>query len=168
MWQWLHTLLVHTTYEISIPVLRDSSPASEGKTGLIISVLFDNTAVRLIEERGWYEKSKELAGEIRVEVLSDSLYPGLGEQVIDRFASTPLTIGRLTENSEGAITGWTFTNPSMPAVHEMKRIMEAVGTPFPDIWQCGQWTFSPSGLPTCVLTGRIAAKEVTKRLHGRK
>ena len=40
---WLKNVLSLTTYEIAIPVLRDSSLAPEGKTGLIISVLFDYT-----------------------------------------------------------------------------------------------------------------------------
>ncbi|MRR36509.1 NAD(P)/FAD-dependent oxidoreductase, partial [bacterium] len=39
--QWLERFFALTTYEISCPVLRDASLAPAGKTGLIISVLFD-------------------------------------------------------------------------------------------------------------------------------
>lgn len=39
--QWLADFFQLTTYEIAIPVLRDASLAPEGKTGLIVSVLFD-------------------------------------------------------------------------------------------------------------------------------
>ena len=47
-----------------------------------------------------------------IQVLDASIYPGLKAAVIDSFTSTPLTIERLTGNSEGAITGWAFTNDS--------------------------------------------------------
>ncbi len=52
--QWLDKFFRLTTYEISIPVLRDSSLAPQGKTGLVISVLFDYQLTKAIEERGWY------------------------------------------------------------------------------------------------------------------
>ena len=50
---WLNKFLALTTYEISIPVLRDSSLAPAGKTGLIISLLFDYGLTKTIHEQGW-------------------------------------------------------------------------------------------------------------------
>ena len=43
-------------------------------------------------------------------------------------------------------------------------ILNIVRTPIPGILQAGQWAFSPSGLPTSILTGKLAADEVVKAL----
>ena len=56
--KWLARFFDLTTYEIAIPVLRDSTLAPEGKTGLIISVLFDYKLTRSVEQMGWYEEFK--------------------------------------------------------------------------------------------------------------
>jgi phytoene dehydrogenase-like protein len=154
----------HTTFEISCPALRDSSLAPEGKTGLIISTLFDYPLAKHIADIGWYDGFKEFSEEAIIAVLDASIYPGLKERIIDQFVSTPLTLARLTGNTDGAITGWAFTNSSMPAVHSMPGIAKSVLTQIPDVYQAGQWTFSPSGLPISILTGKLAADQVIKKL----
>jgi hypothetical protein len=78
-----------------------------------------------------------------------------------------LTIAEAAGSSEGAITGWAFTNPIMPAVHRMQHIARSVITPFPDIFQAGQWSYSPSGLPIAILTGKLAADRALKGLRCR-
>ena len=100
-----------------------------------------------------------------IAVLSETLYRELRSKIIDRFSSTPLTIERLTGNCDGAITGWAFTNSSIPVVHEMQRVKDSVVTPIPDVSQAGQWVFSPSGLPISVLTGKLAAERALKALR---
>ncbi len=37
-----------------------------------------------------------------------------------------------------------------------------------DIYQAGQWTFSPSGLPVAILTGKVTADAVHKSLQGER
>mgnify|MGYP003797427591 CR=1 FL=1 len=54
----------------------------------------------------------------------------------------------------------------MPAENRFKRIAGAIRTPIEDIYQCGQWTFSPSGLPVSILTGKLAADAVRRALKG--
>ncbi len=39
-------------------------------------------------------------------VLGAGIYPGLSSHVLEAFSATPLTVARLTSNSDGAITGW--------------------------------------------------------------
>ena len=56
-----------------------------------------------------------------IDVLDASIYPGLKAAVIDSFTSTPLTIERITGNSDGAITGWAFTNDFIPAVNQLAK-----------------------------------------------
>jgi phytoene dehydrogenase-like protein len=161
---WLKRFLELNTYEISIPALRDSSLAPEGKTGLIISVLFDYSLTKHIQAMGWYDEFKKLITDNIIEVLEESIFPGLKAGIIDNFTATPLTIERISGNSEGAITGWAFTNDFMPAVNKLPKVASSVLTPIPNIYQAGQWTYSPSGLPISILTGKLAADKVLKDL----
>jgi len=161
---WLKKLLLLTTYEISCPVLRDDSLAPQGKTGLIVSLLFDYSLVTHIQAMGWYDEFRRLMSDGIIEALDASIYTGLKAAVIDSFTSTPLTIERVAGSSEGAITGWAFTNDPIPAVTRLPRIASSVLTPVPDTYQAGQWTFSPSGLPIAILTGKLAADRVIKDL----
>ena len=161
---WLERYYNLTTYEISIPVLRDPKMAPEGKTGLIISTLFEHSLVKHIKDMGWYEEFKQISEGHIIDVLDRTIYKGIKEKVIDRFSSTPLTLERIAGNSNGAITGWAFTNRPIPAVNKMPRVTDSVLTPIPDVFQAGQWTYSPAGLPISIMTGKIAADKVNKTL----
>jgi phytoene dehydrogenase-like protein len=153
------------TFEISIPVLRDPALAPAGKTGLIVSTLMEHALHRHIREMGWHEEYQRFCDERMVDVLGSTIYPRLKASIIDRFSSSPLTLERITGNADGAITGWAFTNPSMPAVKNLPAIAKSILTPIPDVCQAGQWTFSPSGLPISILTGKLAADRLLKDLR---
>ncbi len=162
--QWLKAFFALTTYEISIPVLRDPSLAPEGKTGLIISVLFDYALTKHMDDRGWDAAFRSLASELILKTLDESIYPGLAGSVMDQFSATPLTLEKRTGSTDGAITGWAFTNDPMPVENRLIKIANAVNTPLPDILQAGQWTYSPSGFPVALITGKLAADKIDKRL----
>jgi phytoene dehydrogenase-like protein len=162
---WLQDFLRLTTYEISVPVLRDPGLAPEGKTGLIVSTLMDYTVVKRIEEQGWYDDFKMRCQNVILETLIRSIYPELEGKVRSGFVSTPLTIARRTGNTDGAITGWSFENAVIPAVSKMTQIAKSVKTPLPNVLQAGQWTYSPSGFPISILTGKMAADAVLRRVR---
>jgi phytoene dehydrogenase-like protein len=163
--KWLEKFFALTTYEISIPVLRDESLAPKGKTGLIVSVLFDYQLTRHIQEMGWYEDFKALCEACIITTLDGSIYPGIKNAILQKFSSTPLTMAKVAGNSEGAITGWAFSNHPIPAESRLPKIMNAINTPVPGVYQAGQWTYSPAGLPISVLTGKLAADRVIKDLR---
>ncbi len=166
---WVGIYLEHTTYEISCPVLQDPSLAPAGKTGLILSTRMDYRLVRRLADAGMYEAFKDLCTEKIVEMLGHSLFPGFRQDILFTRCATPLTIERETGNAEGAITGWAFTNAEMPAENRFRKILRSCRTPIPDVLQCGQWSFSPSGLPVSIVTGKVAADAVRKTLRpGRK
>ncbi len=165
--QWLEKFFHFTTYEISIPVLRDSSLAPSGKTGLIVSVLFDYQLTKAIEEMGWYEEFKSICETSMVKTLDSTIFPGLKASILHQFSSTPLTMEKYAGNTDGAITGWSFTNHPMPAESRLPRITNSIRTPLPNVYQAGQWTFSPSGLPVSILTGKLAADRVIRELKER-
>jgi len=162
--KWLDRFFSLTTYEISIPVLRDRSLAPVGKTGLIVSVLFDYKLTKYIVDRGWDERFRDYLTHLMITILDQSIYPGLEKSIIDTFTSTPITLQRKTGNLEGAITGWSFTNQPMPAENRLVKISNSVKTPLPNIYQAGQWTYSPSGLPVALITGKLAADQIDKHL----
>jgi len=162
--EWLESLFALTTYEIAIPVLRDSTLAPEGKSGLIISVLFDYQLAQYIADKGWDEQFRKYAAELMIKTLDASIYPDLAGSVIDSFTSTPLSIKKITGNTDGAITGWSFTNDPVPTESRLVKIANSVKTPLPDVHQAGQWTYSPSGLPVSLITGKLAADRINKQL----
>ena len=111
---------------------------------------------------GWEEEFQRLCTGIVVEILSGSIFPRLRGAVRDVFCSTPLSLERRTGNADGAITGWAFTNRPVPAVNGLPSLPKSILTPVEGILQAGQWTFSPSGLPISILTGKLAADRVLK------
>jgi len=163
LYNWLEKYFERTTYEISCPAIRDKTLAPEGKTGLIVSTLLDYSLVKHMSEFGDYEQFKEFCVQKIVNVLEGSLLPGVQDKLLFSLSATPLTIEKETNNSDGAITGWSFTNPVLPSEYRFKKITKSVFMPIPDVYQCGQWTFSPSGLPVSILTGKVAADQVKKK-----
>jgi all-trans-retinol 13,14-reductase len=158
---WLDRFCRLNTYEISIPALKNPAAAPAGKTGLIVSVLFEYDLIKKVEGSGWYKEFCEAVEDRMVRVLSDSIYPMLKHRVITRFSSTPLSIERRAGSSDGAITGWSFEEP-VPVVNRMQKAPRSVLTPIPHVLQAGQWSYSPGGIPMSILTGKLAANRVLK------
>ena len=150
------------TFEIAIPVLRDADLAPEGQAGLVVSLLYDYSLSKKIDDFGWTAEIKEFLEQLTIQILDESIFPGLKDKVIGCFSSSPLTIEKLTGNTQGGITGWAFTNPYMPAVSSMLGIAKSVETILPSIFQAGQWTYTPAGLPISILTAKLASDNVLK------
>jgi phytoene dehydrogenase-like protein len=161
---WVSSYLERTTFEISCPALQDPALAPGGKTGVTASTLMDIDLVRRFSQNGSYETFKRLCAE-KITGILDSVIPGLADKTEFSLCATPLTIERETGNTDGAITGWAFTNTPIPAENRFKKITRSVLTPMADIYQCGQWSFSPSGVPVSVLTGKLAADAVHRDLR---
>lgn len=150
------------TFEIAIPALRDPSLAPEGKVGLEVSLFLDYALDKRIDNNGWTNEMRDYMENITIDILNETIFPGIKNKVADRFSSSPLTLERLTGNTHGALTGWAFTNPFVPAVNQMLKVKDSVKTILPAIFQAGQWTYSPSGFPMSIVTGKLAADRVLK------
>ncbi|KXH70147.1 MAG: amine oxidase [Candidatus Thorarchaeota archaeon SMTZ-45] len=159
--EWLDKYCHLTTYEISIPALRDPTLAPDGKTGLIISMLFEYDLIKKVKEANWYDEFRIEVENRMMESLSNSIYPGLKEKVLFRLSSTPISIASIAGTSEGAIVGWSYLS-TVPVVHQLRKIGSSVKTPIPNVYQAGQWAYSPAGIPTAILTGWYAAKKAMK------
>lgn len=161
IFSWVEKYSRLTTYEISIPSLRDSQLSPEGKTGLVISFLLDYEMVRVVSDHGWYDEFKLHVEACMIQALQDSLFPGLADGIELRFSSTPLSIENVYGNYGGGITGWTFEQ-APPVINKLPKIPRSVITPIPNVLQCGQWVYSPAGIPTAILTGWYAADAIGK------
>jgi phytoene dehydrogenase-like protein len=165
VFEWLEELLEFTTYEISIPALRNKELSPQNKTGLIISILMDYDLVKKIKSIDIYEEFKEFCEVKMIKVLNDSIFDGISDKIIHRFSSSPLSIERISGNLEGAITGFSFTNEEVLAINKTSKITKSCLTKIPDILQAGQWTYIPSGVPISILTGKIAADKALKNIR---
>ncbi|MDP3444901.1 MAG: NAD(P)/FAD-dependent oxidoreductase, partial [Ignavibacteria bacterium] len=159
---WLDCFIKLNTFEISIPGLKDPSLVPENKTGIIISFLADYNLFKNVKESGWYEEFKEIIETKLIDVLSNSVFPILKDNIIKQFSFTPLSIQKRTGSSEGAIVGWSFEKP-VPVLSKIQKADKAVLTPIPTIFQAGQWAYSPAGVPMSILTGKLAADSVLKK-----
>jgi len=159
---WLDDFCNFNTYEVSIPALRDSTLAPEGKTGIMISCLFDYDLVEKVEKAGWYDEFKNTLEDRIIKVISQSIYPGFEDAILFKFSSTPLTIKKVSGSSEGAITGWSFET-DIPVINKLKDIPKSVLTSIPGVLQAGQWAYAPAGVPIAMLTGWYATREIIKQ-----
>lgn len=160
---YLKNYFYYNTFEISFPVMRDPSLAPKGKTGLIVSCLFDYKLCKFIYDSGWYEEFKSFSQDFIIDILDKKLFPNLKKHTKLYFTATPLSIKKLTGNTDGAIVGWSFTNPHLPIPKSMINMPKAVLTTIPHVYQAGQWTYSPAGLPISILTGKVAANRVIRK-----
>ncbi|MHA3964336.1 MAG: phytoene desaturase family protein [Candidatus Thorarchaeota archaeon SMTZ1-45] len=165
--QWLNKYCQLTTYEISIPAFRNPALAPEGKTGLVISMLFEYDLMKKVKDANWYEEFRIEIENRMLDTLSNSIYPGLKDKVIFQSSSTPLSIESVAGSSEGAIVGWSYKSP-VPVVNNLRKISSSVKTSIPNVYQAGQWAYSPAGIPTAILTGWYAAKNAMKTKNEKK
>ena len=128
----------------------------------MISLLFDGELFELVERAGWYDEFREKTMEYMLDTLEDSIYPGLNDKILFRRSATPMTLSNMFNNANGAITGWSLEEKP-PVPNSLAGITAAVKTKIPDIYKAGQWSYSPSGVPIAILTGRIAAGAIQKR-----
>lgn len=155
---WLKQYLRKTTYEISIPSLRDEQLAPEGKCALIISSLFDYN----IEDNFIKNHSQDLfksIAEDEIKQVIDSLFPSAFSNKLFSTISTPKTIKQYTSNKNGAISGWSFNQVN----RSFSDTLNAIYTPYKQLYVCGQWSFQPAGLPVSILTAKFCVDEILKQ-----
>lgn len=161
---WVKDYFTYNTFEISIPSMRNEDLAPKGKTGVIISTLFDYSVIKHILDLGFYDEFKQVSESYVIDLFNETLFKDFKSSITNKFSSTPLTIQKRTGNKDGAITGWAFTKKNIPVEKRLLQIAQSVKTPFKDVYQSGQWTYSPSGLPISILTGKLAADRIKKSL----
>lgn len=164
VFNWVNKLLELTTYEVSIPCLRDEQLSPSNQTGVILSVLFDYDLAKHIQNSGWYSTFKTFVQDKMIAVIETKYELKLNNKIIFSSVATPLTIERYTLNTGGSLSGWSFGNRPFPSEYKIMRVANAVNTQLPYIYQAGQWSFNPAGIPIAVMTGKLASDKVLKSL----
>lgn len=164
---WLDMFLDQNTYEVSIPGLRDETLAPEGKTGLMMSFLFDFEIPKLIEEAGYLPEFKQHVENRIIQIFSDGIYKGFKEDVLFTFSTNPLGINKIVGSSGGGIVGWSF-EAKPPVFSKLKDLAKSVLTPIPNVYKAGQWAYAPAGVPIAMLTGWRAYEQITKKVKQKK
>jgi phytoene dehydrogenase-like protein len=167
IYAWLDKFTKLNTYEISIPGLKDPDLVPPRKTGLIISLLAEYDLFKAVQKAGWLSEFVTALENRMIDVINASVYPMLRDKIIGRFSFSPLSIENRTGSSEGAIVGWAF-NKAMPVVNKIQFSDRSVLTPIPSVYQAGQWAYSPAGVPMSILTGKLAADRIIKKVKKRK
>jgi len=158
---WFDRFLLNNTFEISIPGLKDSTLVPENKTGLIVSFIVDYAIFKKLEESDWYNEIKQVIEQKIILILSNSIYPELKNNIESYFSFTPISIKNRVGSTDGSIVGWSFES-HIPVIHKIQRSDKSVLTPIPNIYQAGQWAYSPAGVPMSILTGKLAADHISK------
>lgn len=159
---WVARFLELNTFEISIPGLKNDKLVPENKTALIISFLMEYEFFDSLKKRGWYDEIRDIMEEKLVQIITDSVYPKLKENIIKSFTFTPISVKNRVSSSEGAIVGWSFERP-LPVVHKIQSSRKSIKTPLKNIYQAGQWAYSPAGVPMSILTGKLAADVIIQK-----
>lgn len=90
---------------------------------------------------------------------ADNVVPGLSRHIAVMDSSTPLTIGRYTGGSRGAIYGWEAT----PGQSGSKRLSPVI--PRRNICLAGHWTRPGSGISASAYSGKLAARMALRHLE---
>jgi phytoene dehydrogenase-like protein len=158
---WLRRFLKYNTFEISIPGLKDPNLVPQNKSGVIISFIVEFELFENLQKSGWYDEfRKEIEIQI-IDILTESVYHELKNKVEKHFSFTPISIKNRIGSTDGSIVGWSFEK-MVPVVHKIQRSDKSVLTPIPNIFQAGQWAYSPAGVPMSILTGKLAADRIMK------
>jgi phytoene dehydrogenase-like protein len=128
---------------------------------MIISLLAEYDLFKAIRKAGWLDEFVSEMESYMINVISDTIYPMLKDKIIKRFSFTPLSIENRVGSSEGAIVGWSFEK-TMPVENKIQFSNRSVNTSIPSIYQAGQWSYSPAGVPMSILTGKLAADKILK------
>jgi len=115
-----------------------------------------------VEQAGWYDEFRKKTMEYMLDTLEKSIYPGLNDKILFRKSATPITLMNMFNTANGAITGWSPEEKS-PVPNSLAGITATAKTAIPNIYKSGQWSYSPSGVPNAILTGRIAAGAIQKK-----
>ena len=159
--EWLHRFIHLNTFEISIPGLKDASLVPENKSGMIVSFLAEYRLFEKLKNKGWYDEIRQLIENMLIEILNTTVYKGFREKIVKQFSFTPLSIRERTCSSEGGIVGWSFELAS-PVENKIQSAGKSVYTAIPNVFQAGQWAYSPAGVPMSILTGKFAADAALK------
>ena len=103
-----------------------------------------------------YHAEKERIGEMVVSALEE-LYPAIRNQIEVTDIATPHTFVRYTGNWKGSYEGWLLDRKAL----NQRNLMTLPG--LENFYMVGQWVSPGGGLPSGLITSRIAIRKICKK-----
>ncbi|UCC91091.1 MAG: NAD(P)/FAD-dependent oxidoreductase [Dehalococcoidia bacterium] len=143
---------------ITLPSLSDDSLAPQGKSVVVLTAFapYDYLGKWKTKNGKRTETYRKLKQEVADQLIAiaEGVILGLSQHITIRDIATPLTYERCTLNSEGATAGWSW-DPRLTFTTKYSSSVGSLRTPIGNMFTCGHWCFSPGGVPTAMLTGRM-------------
>ncbi|MDD7593043.1 MAG: NAD(P)-binding protein [Peptoniphilaceae bacterium] len=133
MARWLAAYLERTTFEISIPALRNLALAPDEATGVILSTILHQDVERAFVAAGAKDTFDAVVRDGFHQIL-ERLVPQFTDDLLFESYTTPCDLEAYTLNAGGAISGCHVDPTASQA-----SLVHAVGTGDPAIFQAGQW-----------------------------
>ncbi|TSA24677.1 MAG: NAD(P)/FAD-dependent oxidoreductase [Bacteroidetes bacterium] len=135
----------------------DPTMAPPGKTvfTLMITTNFDYWQALKNNRKAYVAEKKRIADAV-IDNLNE-LYPGFTNQVEVVDVATPNTFVRYTGNWKGSYEGWLMDRKSM----RQRNLMTLPG--LSNFYMVGHWVAPGGGLPSGLITGRMAVKKICKK-----
>jgi phytoene dehydrogenase-like protein len=111
---------------------------------------------RLTQEKEKYRTEKKMIEENVISAIS-GIYPGIKGQIEVVDVATPMTFNRYTGNWKGSYEGWLLTRKSMTI--QLPQTLPGLE----NFYMAGHWITPGGGLPSGLITGRIAIKKICKK-----
>ncbi len=110
----------------------------------------------LKNDQGAYAAEKKRIADAVIENINE-FYPGFREQIEVIDVATPNTFVRYTGNWCGSYEGWLMDRKSL----SQRNLMTLPG--LSNFYQVGHWAAPGGGLPSGLITGRMALKKICKK-----
>ncbi len=107
-----------------------------------------------------YRPFKEEVGRELV-ATAENLFSGLSGAITYYEVGTPLSLERITRNSEGSTGGWCYQDSVSPPYR--RKTFNMIRTPFSNVHATGHYAVWPGGVISAALSGRIVANMVGGR-----
>ncbi|MCI5149414.1 MAG: hypothetical protein D3916_08505, partial [Candidatus Electrothrix sp. MAN1_4] len=103
-----------------------------------------------------YQQEKDRLANIMINLVEESMLPGLSDMIVMQEASTPLTNVRFTLNTQGAIYGYEQAkeNSGFSRVEHQ--------TPIQGLYLASAWSYPGGGFETTILAGKGAFRSMVE------
>jgi len=129
-------------------------PPGKSVFTIMITADFDYWEVLKNDREAYIAEKKRIADAV-IDNLNE-LYPGIKDHIEVIDVATPNTFVRYTGNWRGSYEGWLMDRKSL----SQKNLMTLPG--LSNFYQVGHWAAPGGGLPSGLITGRIAMKKICK------
>lgn len=141
---------------ISVPSALEPSLCPRNKS---IMVLHTKVPSDLYTEKTNWQEFKAFYEQKYLDYIDRHIWKDIRKYIEVKESATPKTINRFTNNSKGAVYGWTLT------VEQQWNRRLPIHTPVDNLFITGHWSVPGGGLILSICSGWLASQEATDFLR---